>query len=72
MLAQDEEWIEYEHMRWNVYSFVHGYVYAEKKDIYLAKTHCDLIPYDKLSDEKKRNDSVVVNDDIVKGLLTEI
>ena len=55
-----------------MYTFVHGYVYAEKKDIYLAKTHCDLIPYDKLSDEKKRNDSVVVNDDIVKGLLTEI
>ncbi|MBR5265858.1 MAG: hypothetical protein IKV63_04510 [Clostridia bacterium] len=52
-----------EHKRWNVYMRSEGYVYSGSRDRssrnHLAKTHCDLVDFDSLSEEDKRKDSKV-------------
>ncbi len=52
-----------EHNRWNAYMRSEGYVYSGDKDAStrddLAKMHHNLIPFDELSEEDKRKDSIV-------------
>ena len=47
-----------EHKRWNAYTRAEGYVYNAVKDD-IAKTHPDLIPYDKLSEREKLKDKII-------------
>lgn len=47
-----------EHKRWNAYTRAEGYVYNAVKDD-IAKTHPDLIPYDKLSEREKNKDKII-------------
>ncbi len=49
----------YEHRRWNAYIRAEGYVFGLKKDD-IAKTHPDLIPYDKLSKERRDIDHYII------------
>lgn len=52
-----------EHRRWNAYMRSEGYVYSGSPDKTsrddLAKMHHNLIPFDELSEEDKRKDSIV-------------
>lgn len=52
-----------EHRRWNAYMRAEGYVYSGSPDKTsrddLAKMHHNLIPFDELSEEDKRKDSIV-------------
>lgn len=52
-----------EHRRWNAYMRSEGYVYSGDKDASsrddLAKMHHNLIPFDELSEDDKRKDSIV-------------
>ena len=52
-----------EHNRWNAYMRSEGYVYSGSPDAQsrddLAKMHHNLIPFDELSEEDKRKDSIV-------------
>lgn len=52
-----------EHNRWNAYMRSEGYVYSGSPDAKsrddLAKMHHNLIPFDQLSEEDKRKDSIV-------------
>ena len=52
-----------EHNRWNAYMRSEGYVYSGSPDGTsrddLAKMHHNLIPFDQLSEEDKRKDSIV-------------
>lgn len=47
-----------EHKRWNAYMRAEGYVYSIVKDD-IAKTHPDLIPFDKLTEREQSKDRVV-------------
>lgn len=56
----DAACVEYEHRRWNVWLRFEGYVYNNKiKDgKHLAKTHADLVPFNKLTKEEQEKDNV--------------
>lgn len=45
-----------EHCGWNAYMRSEGYCYSDKKDD-VAKTHYDLVSFDKLSENEKKKDS---------------
>lgn len=47
-----------EHKRWNAYTRAEGYIYNAVKDD-IAKTHPDLIPYDRLSEREKLKDKII-------------
>lgn len=69
----EEEWTEEEreriesaeHRRWNAYMRSEGYVYSGSTDKAsrnnLAKTHHNLVPFDKLNEEDKRKDGRVAS-----------
>lgn len=74
-LLSTYEWKKSEHMRWNVYTWLLGFVRgdvsvseseSEKK---IAKVHADLIAFDDLELETQNNDAIDVNDNIVQQLL---
>ncbi len=62
------EWIKYEHMRWNVYEWTIGYVYAPKRNNEI-KVHNLLIPYDQLSVEEQKKDGITVDKEIIEYFL---
>lgn len=46
----------YEHMRWNTYMRADGYTYAPAPKNHIAKTHQDLVAFDKLSKREQEKD----------------
>lgn len=77
--SKDEEWKIYEHMRWNMYTRTLGYVLADESLLNengeldkglraRAKVHNCLVPYEDLSEEEKRKDSLVLTQEIVEIL----
>lgn len=58
LLTEDDTWVQYEHMRWLVYTQTIGYVLGKKKDV-LAKTHNDLVPFNQLTKAEQDKDKRV-------------
>lgn len=52
---------EYEHKRWSAFMRSEGYIADASQNDDIAQTHCDLIPFNELSDEEKEKDSLMVS-----------
>lgn len=64
LTEEERELVEcLEHRRWNAYMRAEGYVYSGSPDKKsrndLGMMHHDLVPFDELSEEEKRKDSIV-------------
>ena len=46
----------YEHLRWNMYMRADGYTYAPPPKSHIAKTHYDLVAFDKLTEGERQKD----------------
>ncbi|MCR4814156.1 MAG: hypothetical protein K5879_04940 [Lachnospiraceae bacterium] len=77
--SRDEVWKIYEHMRWNMYTRVMGYVRADealldekgeldRKLRVTAKVHNCLVPFEELDEKEKKKDSLVLTQEVV-GIL---
>ena len=75
-LDTDNEWIVYEHMRWNIYMRTLGYIKApevmlgENKKVLrdirnAAKVHHCLVPFDKLINNDPEKDKLALTPDII-------
>lgn len=58
LLTEDDTWVQYEHMRWLVYTQTLGYVLGRKKNV-LAKTHNDLVSFNQLTKAEQDKDKRV-------------
>ena len=80
-LWNDETWVTYEHMRWNMYTRTLGYIYSGKTNVdeaalsqdgkMIAKVHACLIPFEDLPEKNKKQDRINLDEDIVKVLREE-
>ena len=69
LLQNDDTWMMYEHMRWNVYMQAGGFIHSDKKDTGIGRTHPDILPFNRLDRDTQLNDAIAVDDDIVNSLL---
>lgn len=71
LTGTSEEWLEAEHMRWNVYSRTMGYIQAPEKDLYTGRMHPDMIPFGELSREAQQKDAIHISDAVIHTILEE-
>ncbi len=66
---KSDEWLKYEHMRWDVFTMTRGYMPTEKcKRDDIRKLHRSLVPFDKLSSGETESDYMELPVDIIKEL----
>ncbi len=74
-LNKNDIWKKYEHMRWNVYTRTLGYISDkglvsrggkyDKDSMDVTRVHPDLVPFDVLSSEEKKKDTIILTPPVV-------